>query len=124
MTNPDTGRADGDPTNHGIHIENGMFMYVPSTDVNPKVRETIVRCGTIPHGVAINLQGFEPGPPSPSTVVAGPPIIPCINPTPFVFGEPDTKANQARFPSQTATAEGTPRIPRDLSLFIEQGTIT
>ncbi|KAK4464693.1 hypothetical protein QBC42DRAFT_249390 [Cladorrhinum samala] len=124
VTNPRTGRADGDPAGHGIHVENGMFMHVPGTGVNPKLGETIVRCGTIPHGVAINLQGLESGPLNPSTVVAGAPAVPRIDPTPFVAGQPDAQANQVRFPSQTAAAEGTPRIPQDLSLFIKHGTIT
>ncbi|EAQ88786.1 hypothetical protein CHGG_05405 [Chaetomium globosum CBS 148.51] len=117
VTNPDTGDADGTPVS--IHIENGMFMHVPSSDVNPKIGTTIGRCGTIPHGVAIHLQGFAPS--SPSTHKAGPPHIPSINTTPFQTNSPST---QVTFPSLMAANQDTPRIPQDLTNFIQQGTIT
>ncbi|RYP14149.1 hypothetical protein DL767_010393 [Monosporascus sp. MG133] len=117
VTNSDTGGADGTPV--PIHIENGMFMHVPSSDVNPKIGTTIGRCGTIPHGVAIHLQGFAPS--SPSTQMTGPPDIPSISTAPFRINNPSLKAT---FPSLMAAKKVTPRIPQDLTKFVQQGTIT
>jgi len=57
-----------------LHIEPGLFMNVPQSE-NHKV-PTIVRMGSIPHGVTVLMQG-----PTPSTVpVDGPPDIPPIYP--------------------------------------------
>jgi hypothetical protein len=57
-----------------LHIEPGLFMNVPASE-NHKV-PTIVRMGSIPHGVSVLMQG-----PAPSTVpVDGPPHIPPIYP--------------------------------------------
>lgn len=117
VTNPDTGGADGTPI--PIHIENGMFIHVPSSDVDPQIGTTIGRCGSVPHGVAIHLQGFAPSPPS--TQMAGPPNIPSISTTPFWVGNPKATVT---FPSLTAAEEDTPRIPQDLTNFVQQGTIT
>ncbi|KAK3990703.1 hypothetical protein QBC44DRAFT_380343 [Cladorrhinum sp. PSN332] len=116
VTNPHTGKADGRPT--GIHVENGMFMHVPKTTVNPKLATTIARGGTIPHGVVINLQGLEP-----LTFTPGPPTIPSISTVPFLSTPPFTQQTNV-FKSLDATDQDTPRIPQDLTLFLEQGTIT
>jgi hypothetical protein len=57
-----------------LHIEPGLFMNVPAS-INFS-QPTIVRMGTIPHGVTVLMQG-----PTPSTVpVTGPPTIPPIFP--------------------------------------------
>jgi hypothetical protein len=57
-----------------LHIEPGLFMNVPESE-NHKV-PTIVRMGSIPHGVTVLMQGKTP-----STVpVDGPPKIPEIYP--------------------------------------------
>ena len=57
-----------------LHIEPGLFMNVPASE-NHKA-PTIVRMGSIPHGVTVLMQG-----PTPSTVpVDGAPHIPPIYP--------------------------------------------
>lgn len=121
VTNTLTGKADGQPW--PTHTENGMFLHVPSTTNDPNnVAVTIRRLGSIPHGVAINLRGFEP---NASATVAGPPNI-TPNPgstTPFkIVGtnvEPEPKPD-----SLAAANDTTARIPQNLDLFVQQGTIT
>ncbi len=64
-----------------LHIEPGLFMNVPASQQpstgNTIVNEpTIVRMGSIPHGVTVLMQGPNPGcKPTP-----GKPIIPPLNP--------------------------------------------
>jgi hypothetical protein len=99
----------------GIHVEPGIWMHVPSTNVPPIARETIFRMGSIPHGTTIEAQGIF-------ATVAGPPTIDPVKITPFVTGSNPPKL--VPFPSQTATDANTPRIPQDLSSFIAAGTIT
>jgi hypothetical protein len=97
----------------GIHFEPGMWVIVPPTK-DPAEGSTLVRMASIPHGTTINAQGtFK--------TFNGPPTIGKVDITPFVEGSP---ASKIRFPSQTATAHGTPRIPQDLTSFIAAGTIT
>jgi hypothetical protein len=57
-----------------LHIEPGLFMNVPESD-NHKT-PTIVRMGSIPHGVTVLMQGKTPS----SVPVDGPPHIPPIYP--------------------------------------------
>jgi hypothetical protein len=114
IANPETGKRDGDPIN--IHIENGMWMHVPATDVDPKLPASVSRMGTIPHGTSINAQGIQLQDPFP-----GPPKIAAAPITPFFIGQP---TNLQPFPAQTATATGTARLPQDLTKFIAEGTIT
>jgi hypothetical protein len=97
----------------GIHFEPGLWMSVPET-VDPSESPTVFRMASIPHGTTIEAQGTF-------TKLAGKPEIPAIGITPFPVGEP---ANPIQFPSQTATAEGTARIPQNLTPFIAAGTIT
>jgi hypothetical protein len=97
----------------GIHFEPGIWIHVPSTTVPPE-GETVVRMASIPHGATIEAQGTF-------VSFAGPPTINPVDITPFVTGNPATKI---KFPSQTVSAAGTPRIPQDLSSFIAAGTIT
>ena len=97
----------------GIHVEPGIWMHVPATNV-PPLGESVVRMASIPHGTTIEAQGTF-------LSVAGPPTIDPVDITPFVTGNP---ANKIKFPSQTATNQNTPRIPQDLSPFITRGTIT
>lgn len=96
-----------------IHFEPGVWLSVPAT-TNPAVAATVSRMGSIPHGTTINLQGFA------ESAQAGPPIIPAIDPTPFFI----SSGAKQTFPSQTATATDTFRIPQDLGPFIAAGTIT
>jgi hypothetical protein len=57
-----------------LHIEPGLFMNVPESENHKE--PTIVRMGSIPHGVTVLMQGKTP-----STVpVDGPPHIPPIYP--------------------------------------------
>ena len=97
----------------GIHFEPGLWMAVPATP-HPPEGATVVRMGSIPHGTAIQAQGT-------SSTIDGKPTIPAQAITPFFVDQP---TNLSPFPSQTATAKGTSRIPQDLTSFIEAGTIT
>lgn len=114
VANPDTGKRDGTPIN--IHIENGMWMHVPATDVDPVLGATVSRMGTIPHGTTINAQGLQS-----HDTIPGPPKIAAAPITPFFIGDPK---NLQRFPAQTATDKATARLPQDLTKFIAEGTIT
>jgi hypothetical protein len=98
----------------GIHVEPGIWLHVPSTNV-PPLGETVVRMASIPHGTTIEAQGTFAS-------KAGPPTIDPVDITPFVTGS--NPRQLIRFPSQTASNPNTPRIPQDLSAFIAAGTIT
>ncbi|KAF5012817.1 hypothetical protein FDECE_1106 [Fusarium decemcellulare] len=113
VTNTATGRGDGDPT--GIHTETGFWLNVPQTDTNPKLGNTLVRLGSIPHGTTINAQGATP------TVVQSAPDISPRSITPFVIGDPGCVRPKD---SQKASDIQTARLPQDLTPFIAQGTIT
>jgi hypothetical protein len=97
----------------GIHVEPGIWINVPSTNV-PPLGNTVTRMASIPHGTTIEAQGTF-------AEVAGPPIINPVDITPFLTANP---ANKIRFASQTAASTNTPRIPQDLTSFIAAGTIT
>jgi hypothetical protein len=97
----------------GIHLEPGMWVIVPPTS-DPAEGSTLVRMASIPHGTTINAQGKF-------TTFNGPPRIRSVDITPLIEGSP---RSPVRFPSQTATAHGTPRIPQDLTPFIADGRIT
>src|SRR6202021_1339471 len=57
-----------------------------------------------------------------AVTASGKPAFPVVPITPFSTGSaPDSGSP---FPSQTATAAGTVRIPQDLTPFIKAGTIT
>jgi hypothetical protein len=96
-----------------IHFEPGIWLAVPAT-TNPAEAATFVRMASIPHGTTINLQGFA------SAIVAGPPHIPSVDPTPFI----DATRSPFRFPSQTANDKNTFRLPQDLTSHIANGSIT
>jgi hypothetical protein len=97
----------------GIHFEPGLWIIVPAT-TNPEEGVTLTRMASIPHGTTINAQGSF-------STASGPPTIPAVDITPFTIAPPGDKVP---FPSQTATAQGTARIPQDLTPFIAAGTIT
>jgi len=116
VTNTGTGKADGEPTD--IHAETGFWMNVPASNVNPVVGNTLLRMASIPHGTTINAQG---GP----AVPQGEPNAPSIGKrdiTPFQLqgGQRIPK----HIESQIATNSDTPRLPKDLTLFMKEGTIT
>lgn len=95
----------------GIHFEPGLWLNVPAT-LDPSEGTTLVRMASIPHGTTIDAQGT-------AQTISGAPTIPPVDITPiFVGGGP------FRFPSQTAAADNTFRIPQDLSAFITARTIT
>jgi hypothetical protein len=58
-----------------LHIEPGLFMNVPAS-VDPPNPASIVRMGSIPHGVTVLMQGPVPS----STPAPGPPVIPPVYP--------------------------------------------
>jgi hypothetical protein len=60
---------------------------------------------SIPHGTTIDAQGKF-------SIASGPPTIPAVDITPFTIKPPN---NKVTFPSQTATTQGTARIPQDLT---------
>ncbi|HET9627262.1 MAG TPA: heme-binding protein [Kofleriaceae bacterium] len=98
--------------NVGIHIEPGIWVVIPPT-TDPSAGQTVCRMASIPHGTTINAQGT-------TTVIAGPPTIPAVDITPIIL----STGNHFKFPSQTATNQGTPRIPQDLTPFITSEKIT
>jgi hypothetical protein len=62
-----------------LHIEPGLFMNVPAAIAGttpPGNTDTIVRMGSIPHGVTVLMQGPNPG----TTPTPGPPTIPALTP--------------------------------------------
>jgi hypothetical protein len=96
----------------GIHFEPGLWIAIPAT-TDPSEVMTVARMASIPHGTTINAQGT-------AQTFAGAPRIGSVSITPVVFNT----TNQIHFPSQTATAQGTARIPQDLTSFIAAGSIT
>ncbi len=75
---------------------------------------TFARLASIPHGTTINLQGTA------SASVAGPPVIPPFDPTPFF----QATGASIRFPSQSAADDATFRVPQNLGPHIANGSIT
>jgi hypothetical protein len=72
--------TDADPpgfstAGQALHLEPGLFMNVPAS-VDPPNPASIVRLASIPHGVAVLMQGPNPG----TTPTPGPPNIPPIYP--------------------------------------------
>lgn len=98
----------------GIHFEPGLWMSVPATST-PAEGVSVVRMASIPHGTTITAQGT-------SVHINGAPTIPSVDITPFITGS--NPKSLIHFASQTATNQGTPRIPQDLTSFISAGTIT
>lgn len=97
----------------GIHFEPGIWLSVPATTA-PALGPTVARMASIPHGTTVQAQGT-------SFTVAGGPVIEPVDITPFPVGAPGTPI---KFPSQTAAATDTFRIPQDLGPFLAAGTIT
>ena len=62
-----------------LHIEPGLFMNVPAAipgTTPPGNTDTIVRMGSIPHGVTVLMQGPNPG----TKPILGKPTIPALTP--------------------------------------------
>jgi hypothetical protein len=98
----------------GIHFEPGLWMAVPPTS-HPGEGATFMRMASIPHGTTVLAQGK-------AVTANGKPTFPVVPITPFPTGSAPNSGSP--FPSQTATAAGTVRIPQDLTPFIRAGTIT
>lgn len=97
----------------GIHFEPGIWLSVPAT-TNPAAPMSVARMASIPHGVTVVAQGLV------LPAKDGPPTIAPVDITPFPIGG----GPKIRFPSQTAAAQGTARIPQDLTPWMNAGTIT
>ena len=97
----------------GIHFEPGIWLSVPAT-TNPSAPMSVARMASIPHGATILAQGIV------LPAKNGPPVIAPVDITPSPIGG----GPKIRFPSQTATAQGTARLPQDLTPWINAGTIT
>ena len=121
VSNPATGRGDAKITpNSGIHFEPGLWMHIPATKNDPVLGESLVRMASIPHGTTINAQCLAP-----TTSIAGPPTFHKVDITPFPIGsDPNDPKNRIPFISQKARSKNTPRLPQDLTPFIDAGTIT
>ena len=68
-------------TNQGLHIEPGIWAFVPST-INPLEPETVVRMASIPHGTSMLAQGTV-------ARIAGSPVIPAVSIAPFIIALPN-----------------------------------
>jgi hypothetical protein len=88
----------------GIHLEPGLWIAVPPTSDPAEPTQTLARMASIPHGTTINAQGT-------ASTTTGAPTIPPVDTTPFF----SSSGQRIRFPSQTASAQGTARIPQDLT---------
>jgi hypothetical protein len=81
--------TNGNPA--GIHIEPGIWLNIPST-TNPQEQGTVARLANIPHGTSLVAQGT-------ATVIAGAPVFPAVDITPFSEGNPSARIP---FPSQSS----------------------
>jgi hypothetical protein len=100
----------------GIHLEPGVWLAVPTTGA-PAEGPTVARMASIPHGTTVLAQGS-------SQTTAGEPTIPSVDMTPFsAIAAGQTPSGKTSFASQTAAAQGTARIPQDLTSFVAAGTI-
>jgi hypothetical protein len=76
--------------NVGIHIEPGFWATVPLT-TNPGEPATVVRMGSIPHGVTVNAQGT-------ALEINGPPAIAPVSIRPFPIGSAPPPNTAVAFP--------------------------
>jgi hypothetical protein len=84
---PDDPGGYSQTAGQALHIEPGLFMNVPASQQpndgstlsnGPTIvnKKTIVRMGSIPHGVTVLMQGPDPG----TKPTLGPPNIPALSP--------------------------------------------
>ena len=119
VTYPATGLGNN-PVPTGIHFEPGVWLHVPKAKFHPHDTPSVVRMASIPHGTTINAQGLVP---TRDQVTKGAPTIKPINTQPFFFGKPDNPVDFFN-KSMDATFQNAFRIPQNLALFNEKGTIT
>ena len=108
----------------GIHFEPGMWLAVPPTTVPAEAATLYTRMASIPHGVTINAQGISLGRTKGKVDFTNAALQVNINPFPIGGAQQPSAPGTRFFPSQTATNQGTARIPQDLTSFIAAGTIT
>lgn len=116
ITDPTTGKANVAKA-ASIHAEPGVWIHVPESKVNPKLGASLCRMASIPHGTTINAQCLDK-----PINKDGPPRIPVRGPQPFLIGNPTGR--KFPFDNLDVTKQDTARIPQDLSLFNDEGTIT
>jgi hypothetical protein len=85
--------ATAPPPEPGLHIEPGIWMWVPPT-TEPAEPATVVRMASIPHGTAMLAQGT-------ATTVTGPPPIGDVNIIPYPIGSPEPPGSD--FPAAKVT---------------------
>ena len=126
VTNNETGKGDGEATD--IHLEPGLWMHIPSTKT-PEIGPTLSRMASIPHGTTINAQSDPSGVDffvaknTELDAVTGKPKIPKASIAPFGIGS-DPKINFGNiFPSLKIQNNNSPRIPQNLDIFNQAGTI-
>jgi hypothetical protein len=93
-------------TNGALHIEPGLWLFVPETDV-PKQGATVVRQGSIPHGTSILAQGAV------IPTINGGPTIKVVDSTPF------TAAGPIADPTYLAPFSGPPLPPDFKPAFVK-----
>jgi hypothetical protein len=118
VTNDDTGKADKSPPTD-IHFEPGLWMHVPASETSETA--SLSRMASIPHGATINAQGPAP----PLEPIQGPPEFEFDENSLFPFDvDQPTRIFHKGFTNLIATQKNVPRLPQDLSKFIQEGTIT
>jgi LysM domain len=112
QTIADTNIRDADGNLAGLHLEPGIWATVPQTE-HPQEMPTVVRMASIPHGTTVLAQGIA----SPSSEG---PIIPDINITPFVIGNP---AKLVPFPESNLSNPSEFRTPPAGLVGVDQAIV-
>ena len=102
--------TQGNPA--GIHIEPGIWLNVPAT-TEPDEPASVARLANIPHGTSLLAQGL-------AADVAGVPVFPPVDITPFPIGDP---GNRIPFPSQNLSQPSPDRSPAANIVGITQGML-
>jgi len=101
-------------TNGALHIEPGLWLFVPETNV-PKQGATVVRQGSIPHGTSILLQGAV------IPTVNGGPRIGVVDSTPFTAAGPIVNPGYlAPFTDPPLPPDFKPSFVKNLNLALQE----
>jgi len=92
----------------GQHLEPGVWLNVPGTK-NPMVPSTVVRMGSVPHGVTVTLQG-EP-------VQQTTPVFPDLYISPHQIGSP---SNRLDLPEEDLSKPSRSRTPLEQVAGLDQ----